>query len=47
LVRIGERIESGIKNGKIQATASAQSNNMRKPVNNFTKKKEGDTNVVA
>jgi hypothetical protein len=45
LVRIGERIESGVKSGKIYAAASAQ-NSMRKPINNF-KKKEGDTNVVA
>jgi hypothetical protein len=46
LVRIGERIESGIKTGKIQASASAP-NNAKKPVNNFARKKEGNTNAVA
>jgi hypothetical protein len=46
LVRIGERIESGVKTGKIQIGASTQ-NNMTRPINNFTKKKEGNTNSVA
>ncbi|KAK2369043.1 hypothetical protein QL285_082199 [Trifolium repens] len=38
LVRIGERIESGLKNGKIQATV--------KPTSSFAKKKEDEANVV-
>ncbi|KAK2435524.1 hypothetical protein QL285_020577 [Trifolium repens] len=46
LVRIGERIESGVKTGKIQASASAQ-NNTKRPTNNFPRKKEGNTNSVA
>ncbi|KAK2450357.1 hypothetical protein QL285_009479 [Trifolium repens] len=46
LVRIGERIESGVRTGKIQASASTPSNT-KKPVNNFARKKEGNTNAVA
>jgi hypothetical protein len=40
LVRIGERIESGVKTGKIQASAGAQ-NNLKRPANNFAKKRKG------
>ncbi|KAK2428440.1 hypothetical protein QL285_026962 [Trifolium repens] len=46
LVRIGERIESGVRTGKIQASTSSP-NNAKKPVNNFVRKKEGNTNAVA
>jgi hypothetical protein len=46
LVRIGERIESGVRTGKIQAGTSS-SNITKKPVNNFVRKKEGNTNAVA
>ncbi|KAK2435570.1 hypothetical protein QL285_020617 [Trifolium repens] len=45
LVRIGERIESGLKNGKIQATIGSQGNTV-KPTSSFVKKKEDEANVV-
>ncbi|KAK2396599.1 hypothetical protein QL285_058245 [Trifolium repens] len=45
LVRIGERIESGLKNGKIQATIGSQGNTV-KPTSSFVKKKEDEANAV-
>ncbi|KAK2422686.1 hypothetical protein QL285_033199 [Trifolium repens] len=45
LVRIGERIESGLKNGKIQATIGSQGNPV-KPTSSFVKKKEDEVNAV-
>ncbi|PNX90135.1 hypothetical protein L195_g046258 [Trifolium pratense] len=45
LVKIGERIENGIKSGKIQATVGSQSTS-KGPINSFTKKEEEDTNAV-
>ncbi|KAK2451563.1 hypothetical protein QL285_010606 [Trifolium repens] len=45
LVRIGEKIESGLKNGKIQATIGSQGNPV-KPTSSFVKKKEDEVNVV-
>jgi hypothetical protein len=39
LVRIGERIKSGLKNGKIQPTAGSQSNTERH-ASSFVKKKK-------
>ncbi|KAK2437900.1 hypothetical protein QL285_022735 [Trifolium repens] len=45
LVRIGERIESGLKNGKIQATIGSQGNTV-KPTSSFVKKKEYEANAV-
>ncbi|XP_058726114.1 uncharacterized protein LOC131597431 [Vicia villosa] len=44
LVVIGERIENGIKNGKIQGTLSSPYS--KKPSSSFSKKKEGETNTV-
>ncbi|XP_058787931.1 uncharacterized protein LOC131662225 [Vicia villosa] len=45
LVVIGERIENGIKNEKIQG-ASSGSYHSKRPAPTFTKKKEGETNAV-
>ncbi|XP_058784702.1 uncharacterized protein LOC131659544 [Vicia villosa] len=45
LVVIGERIENGIKNGKIQG-ASSGSYHAKRPTPTFAKKKEGETNAV-
>ncbi|KAK2422365.1 hypothetical protein QL285_032905 [Trifolium repens] len=45
LVRIGEKIESGLKNGKIQATIGSQGNTV-KPTSSFVKKKEDEANAV-
>jgi hypothetical protein len=45
LVRIGERIESGVKTGKIQASASTP-NNTVKPTSSFVKKKEDEVNAA-
>src|SRR3954469_14496891 len=45
LVVIGERIEDGIKSGKIQG-ASSNSYQAKRPTPNFAKKKEGETNAV-
>src|SRR3954463_14654467 len=45
LVVIGERIEDGIKNGKIQGAPSG-SYQSKRPAPTFTKKKEGETNAV-
>ncbi|XP_058763854.1 uncharacterized protein LOC131637289 [Vicia villosa] len=47
LVMIGERIETGLKNGKIQGAPPSTSFSSKKPVPNFTKKREGETNAVA
>ncbi|KAK2383114.1 hypothetical protein QL285_070601 [Trifolium repens] len=44
-VKIGERIENGIKNGKIQATDVSQ-NSVKKSASSFPKKKEEETNFV-
>src|SRR4051812_33892552 len=46
LVTIGQRLEEGIKNGKI-ANAAESSNGARKSFGNFHKKKEGETNAVS
>ncbi|KAK2410447.1 hypothetical protein QL285_045810 [Trifolium repens] len=45
LVRIGERIECGLKNGKIQTTIGSQGNTV-KPTSSFVKKKEDEANAV-
>ncbi|KAK2423098.1 hypothetical protein QL285_033575 [Trifolium repens] len=45
LVRIGERIECGLKNGKIQATTGSQGNTV-KPTSSFVKKKEDEVNAA-
>ncbi|XP_045802357.1 uncharacterized protein LOC123895936 [Trifolium pratense] len=45
LVKIGERIENGIKSGKIQATVGSQCTS-KEPANSFTKKKDEETNAV-
>ena len=45
LVKIGERIENGLKNGKIQFTSGNQ-DAARKHSGGFQKKKEGETNAV-
>ena len=45
LVKIGERIENGLKNGKIQITSGGQDAAKRHP-GGFQKKKEGETNAV-
>ncbi|KAK2449436.1 hypothetical protein QL285_008633 [Trifolium repens] len=45
LVRIGERIESGLKNGKIQAITGSQGNTV-KPTSSFVKKKEDEVNAA-
>ncbi|XP_045796967.1 uncharacterized protein LOC123891170 [Trifolium pratense] len=45
LVKIGERIEIGIKSGKIQ-TNLGNHNTSKEPANSFVKKEEGETNVV-
>ncbi|KAK2389663.1 hypothetical protein QL285_063239 [Trifolium repens] len=45
LVRIGERIESGLKNGKIQATTGSQGNTV-KPTSSFEKKKDDEANAA-
>ncbi|KAK2356739.1 hypothetical protein QL285_094067 [Trifolium repens] len=45
LVRIGERIESGLKNGRIQTTIGNQGNPV-KPTSSFVKKKEEEANAV-
>nr|XP_027191080.1 uncharacterized protein LOC101494924 [Cicer arietinum] len=42
LVMIGERIESGMRSGKIVCAATS----VKRPQTTFTKKKEGDTNAV-
>ena len=47
LVTIGERIEAGVKSGKIQGEPSSTPYNSKKHVSNFLKKKEGETNHVA
>ena len=45
MVTIGERVESGLKSGKITDTTAPQSVNKR-PFGGFTKKKEGEANTV-
>src|SRR3954463_14256573 len=50
LVRIGERIENGLKIGKIQNPANAAAGNQygyKKPQGNFIKKKEGETSAAS
>ncbi|XP_058762353.1 uncharacterized protein LOC131635725 [Vicia villosa] len=49
LVMIGERIESGIKVGRIQNTSAASSSSGaggKKPYNGFAKKREGETSAA-
>ncbi|XP_050878605.1 uncharacterized protein LOC127082411 [Lathyrus oleraceus] len=46
LVIIGERIENGMKIGKIQDMTAAASG-AKKPHSGFSKKKEGETNAIA
>ncbi|XP_058783919.1 uncharacterized protein LOC131658668 [Vicia villosa] len=49
LVMIGERIESGIKAGRIQNTSAASSSSGaggKKPYNGFAKKREGETSAA-
>ncbi|PNX79654.1 coatomer subunit zeta-3, partial [Trifolium pratense] len=45
LVKIGERIENGLKSGKIQAAVGNQ-NVLKKSTSGFVRKKEGEANVV-
>lgn len=45
MVTIGERVESGLKSGKIIDTTAQQTTNKR-PHRGFTKKKEGEANTV-
>ncbi|WJX20399.1 hypothetical protein P8452_09959 [Trifolium repens] len=45
LVKIGERIENGIKNGKIQAT-NVNQNSAKKSASSFPEKKEEEANYV-
>ena len=47
LVTIRERIEAGIKSGKIPGGPSNSPYNSRRPALNFPKGKEGEINVVA
>ena len=47
LVTIGERIEQGLKNGKIVNTAGSSNNNAKKFPGIFQKKKEGETNAIS
>ena len=47
LVTIGERIEAGIKSGKIQGESYITPYNPKRHVPNFSNKKEGEINVVA
>ena len=46
LVMAGERVEVGIKMGKIQAANISSSNGMRKTFGGYAKKREGDANVM-
>lgn len=46
IVVIGERIESGLKSGKITDDNSNKKFAARKPLSGYAKKKEGETNVV-
>lgn len=46
LVVTGERIESCIKNGKIQCVVAA-SNGAKKPYSDFTKKNKGEANATS
>lgn len=45
MVTIGERVESGLKSGKITDTTAQQTTNKRSH-GGFAKKKEGEANVV-
>ncbi|KAK2400686.1 hypothetical protein QL285_050362 [Trifolium repens] len=45
LVKIGERIESGLQNGKIQATTGSQGDTV-KPTSSFVKKKKDEVNAA-
>ena len=45
MVTIGERVESGLKSGKITDTTEPQTINKR-PHGGFTKKKEGEAKTV-
>lgn len=44
MVIVGERVEEGLKNGKIQGGSSSQTG-AKKSINNSHKKKEGKTNT--
>ncbi|XP_058729077.1 uncharacterized protein LOC131601309 [Vicia villosa] len=46
LVTIGQRLEEGIKNGKV-ANVAESSGGSKKPYGNFHKKKENETNAVS
>lgn len=46
LVMAGERVEAGIKAGKIQVPTDSSSNGMKKSFGGFQKKREGETNAV-
>src|SRR4051812_7635489 len=46
LVTIGQRLEEGIKNGKVTHVAESSSGS-KKPYGNFQKKKENETNDVS
>src|SRR3954462_4930171 len=46
LVTIGQRLEEGIKNGKV-ANVAESSSGAKKPYVNFYKKKDGETNTVS
>lgn len=45
MVTIGERVENGLKSGKITDTTTQQTKN-KKSHKGFAKKKEGETSVV-
>ncbi|XP_050915328.1 uncharacterized protein LOC127130345 [Lathyrus oleraceus] len=45
MVTIGERVESGLKSGKISNTTAQQTTNKR-PHRGFAKKKEGEANTI-
>ncbi|MCI96794.1 hypothetical protein A2U01_0118094, partial [Trifolium medium] len=45
MVIIGERVEDGLKSGKIKSASNGQ-DGVNKFSNNNNKKKEGETNVV-
>lgn len=46
LVMEGERVEAGIKAGKIQVPIVSSSSGTKKPFGSFQKKKEGETSAV-
>lgn len=48
LVMAGERIEAGLKMGKIQSASSSSSSSgaIKKPFGEYVKKKEGETSAI-